>query len=184
MADELVRWGALLAPSAIPCSLSFPVYHIHFSLFSDWRCAVSSKFIDTQVLSISTEKFVLPRHACCIFSRLCCNGHSLLPSSYLSRIGRIENSLCSAYGHSPQGIYHLILHCPSTDSLRRSLFGDSLSLYDLWSRPSGVARLLGHSWSSTMPSFLGRDWTTTTSTTTLNKLHTNLALVLQRCVSE
>ena len=36
-----------------------------------------------------------------------------------------------------------ILHCPATDSLRRSLFGDSLSLYDLWSRPGGVARLLG-----------------------------------------
>ena len=29
------------------------------------------------------------------------------------------------------------------DSLRRSLFGDSLSLYDLWSRPWGVSRILG-----------------------------------------
>ena len=28
-------------------------------------------------------------------------------------------------------------------TLRRSLFGDSLSLYDLWSRPWRVARLLG-----------------------------------------
>ena len=61
----------------------------------------------------------------------------------LSRIGRIENPLCSACGHSSQDISHLILHCPATDSLRRSLFGDSLSLYDLWSRPWSVARLLG-----------------------------------------
>ena len=54
---------------------------------------------------------------------------------YLSRIGRIENPSYSACGHLSQDISHLILHCPATDSLRRSLFGDSLSLYDLWSRP-------------------------------------------------
>ena len=134
-ADELARRGALLAPSAIPCSLS--------PLFSDWRCTVSSKYFDTRVPSISTEELVLPRHARCVLSRLCCNGHSLLLGSYLSRIGRIENSSCSACGHPSQDIFHLILHCPATDSLRRSLFGDSLSLYDLWSRPWGVARLLG-----------------------------------------
>ena len=86
---------------------------------------------------------MLPRHARCVLSRLRCNGHSLLLGSYLSRIGRIENPSCSACGHSSQDISHVILHCPATDSLRRSLFGDSLSLYDLWSRPWEVARLLG-----------------------------------------
>ena len=86
---------------------------------------------------------MLSRHACCVLSRLRCNGHSLLLGSYFSRIGRIENSSCSACGHSSQDNSHLILHCPATDSLRRSLFGDSLSLYDLWSRPCGVARLMG-----------------------------------------
>ena len=101
------------------------------------------KYFDTQIPSISTEELVLPRHARCVLSRLRCNGHSLLLGSYLSRIGRIENSSCSACGHSSQDISHLILHCPATDSLRRSLFGDSLSLYDIWSRPWRVARLLG-----------------------------------------
>ena len=86
---------------------------------------------------------MLPRHACCVLSRLCGNGHSLLLGSYLSRIGRIENSSCSACGHSSQDTFHLILHCPAMDSLRRSLYGDSLSFYDLWSRPWEVARLLG-----------------------------------------
>ena len=119
------------------------ISHIHSCLISDWRHTVSSKFFDTQVPSISTEELVLPRHACCVLSGLCCNGHSLLLSSYLSRIGRIENPSCSACGHSSQDISHLILHCPATDSLRRSLFGDSPSLYYLWSRPWGVARLLG-----------------------------------------
>ena len=77
--DELGRWGALLAPSAIPCSLSPLVSCI----FSDWRHTVSSKFFNTQVPSISTEELVLPRHVRCVLSRLCCNGHSPLLSSYL-----------------------------------------------------------------------------------------------------
>ena len=142
-ADELARRGALLAPSAIPCSLSPPISCIHSCLFSDWRHTVSSKFFDMQVPSISTGELVLPCHACCVLSHFCCNRHSLLLGSYLSRIGRIENPSCSACGQSSQDTSHLILHCPATDSLRRSLLGDSLSLYDLWSRPWGVSGLLG-----------------------------------------
>ena len=125
-ADELARLGAVLAPSGIPCSLSSLISRIHSCFFSDLRRTVSSKFFDTQVPSISTEELVLPRHARCVLSCLRCNGHSLLFSSYLARIGRIETPSCSACGHSSQDISHLILHCPATDSLRRSLFGDSL----------------------------------------------------------
>ena len=91
-ADELARRGALLAPFAIPCSISSLISRIHSRLFSYWRRTVSSKYFDTQVPSISTEELVLPRHARCVFSRLCCNGHGLLFGSYLSRIGRIENT--------------------------------------------------------------------------------------------
>ena len=90
--------------------------------FSDWRRTISSKFFDTQVPSISTEKLVLPRHARYVFSRLRSNKHSLLLSCYLSRIGRIESPYCSACGHLSQDTFHLILQCPVTDSLRRSLF--------------------------------------------------------------
>ena len=133
-ADELARRGALLAPSATPCSLSPLIYRIHSCLFSDWRHTVSSKFFDTQVPSIFTRN-LCSCHACCVLSRLRCNGHSLLLGSYLSRIGRIENPSCSACGHSSQDTSHLILHCPVTDSFCGSLFGNSLSLYDLWSRP-------------------------------------------------
>ena len=125
-ADELARRGALLGPSAIHCSLSPLICRIHFSFFSDWGRTISSKFFDTQIPSISTEELVLPCHARCVLSRLRCNGHSLLLSSYLSRIGRIENRSCSAGGHPFQDISHLILHCPAMDSLRRSLIGDSL----------------------------------------------------------
>ena len=142
-ADELARRGAILASSEIPCSLSSVITRIHSSLFSDWSHTASSKFFDIQFPSISTEELVLPRHARCVLSRLRCNGHSLLLGCYLSRIGKIENPSYSACGHSSQDTSHLILHCPATDSLRRSLFGDSLSLYDLWSKPWRVARLMG-----------------------------------------
>ena len=54
-ADELARRGALLVPSAMPCSLSSLISGIHSSLFSDCSHTVSSKFFDTQVPSISTE---------------------------------------------------------------------------------------------------------------------------------
>ena len=93
---------------------------------------LSFKFFNTQIFSISTEELVLPRHARCVLSRLRCNGNSLLLSSYLSRIGRIENHSCCACIHPSQDTSHLILHCLATDFLRRSLVGDSLSLYDLW----------------------------------------------------
>ena len=86
---------------------------------------------------------MLLRHACCTLSRLCCNGHSLLLSSYLTKIGRIEDPPCSTCGHPSQDTSHLILHRSATDSLRLSHFDDSLSLYDLWSRPWVVALLLG-----------------------------------------
>ena len=138
LADELARRGALLVPPAIPCSLSY----LSYPLFS-WAGGILSH------LSSSTHRFPRfpPSNLCfyvmlAVFSRLRCNGHSLLLSSYLSRIGRIENPSCSACGHPFQNTSHLILHCPATDSLRRSLFGNFLSLYDLWSRPWGVAQLL------------------------------------------
>ena len=55
VADELATRGALLTPSAIPCSLSPLISRIHSCLFSDWRRTVLSKYFDTQVPSIFTE---------------------------------------------------------------------------------------------------------------------------------
>ena len=130
-ANKLVRWEALVVPSAVPCSFSPLISRIHSSFFLHWRCTVSLKSFDTQVPSIFTEELVLPCHTRCALSRLRCNGHSLLLSCYLSRIGRIENPSCSVCRHSFQYTSHLILHCPATDPLHRLLFDNSLSLYDL-----------------------------------------------------
>ena len=153
--DELARRGALLAPSAIPCSLSPLISRIHSRLFSDWRRTVSSKCFDTQVPSISTEELVLPRHARCVLSHLRCNRHSLLLGSYLSRIGRIENPSCSACGHSSQDTSHLILHCPAMDSAPLTLWRLSVSVRPLV-QTLGSCPDSGAPWSSAMPPSLGR----------------------------
>ena len=115
----------------LQCLVVSLISRIHSFFFSDWRRTVTSKFFHTQVSSISTEELVLPRHARCVLSCLRCNGHSLQLSSYLFRIGKIENPLCSTCGHSSQDTSHLILHSPATDPLHRSYFGDSLSLRPL-----------------------------------------------------
>ena len=107
-ADELARPKALLVPSVIPCSGCVFISRIHSSLFSDWRRTISSKLFDPQVPSISTEKLVLPRHTRRFLSRLPCNGHSLLSSCCLSKIGRIEYFSCSVCGHPSQDPSHLI----------------------------------------------------------------------------
>ena len=101
--------------------------------FSDWRHTVLSKFFDTQVPSVFTEELVLPRHARYVLSRLRCNGHSLLLSSYLTS-GLAELKILPA---APADTSYLILHFPATNSLA------TLGLYHLWFRPWGVSRLLG-----------------------------------------
>ena len=105
---------------------------------------------------------MLPRHARCVLSRLRCNEHSLLLDSYFSRIGRIQNPSCSTCGHLSQDISHLILHCPATDSLRHSLFGDSVSLRPLV-QTLGSCPASGAPWSSTMPPSFGRGQATNNS---------------------
>jgi len=42
-----------------------------------------------------------------------------------------------------QDLTHLLLDSPASEPLRRAIFGTASSTFDLWSRPWGVARLLG-----------------------------------------
>ena len=57
---------------------------------------------------------------------------------------------------------HLILLYPATDSMRCFFFGDSLSLYDLWSRPWRATRLLKLHGLPPCPPSPGRGQVTTT----------------------
>ena len=114
------------------------ISRVHSCLFLDWRRTVSCKFFDAQVPLISPEERVLPCHARCVVSRLCCKEFGLL----LNFLSSIENPSCCACGHLTQNTSHSILHCPATDSLRRSFFYDSASLRPLvWGLV--VSRFLG-----------------------------------------
>ena len=68
LGNDVAKRGVLLMPSAIPCSFSPLIFHIHSCFFSDWRHTVSSKFFDPQFPSISTEELVLPCHVHCVLS--------------------------------------------------------------------------------------------------------------------
>ena len=156
---------------AIPCGLSLFISCIHSYLFSDWRRTVSFKFFDTQVSSISTEKLVLPHHARCVLSRLCCNEHSLLLSSYLSRIGRIENPSCSACRHLSQkslisfGAVQLRTLCAA-----HSLVTLCLSLQPLL-QALECCPAYGAPWSFAMPPYLGRSRVATTTTSRISSVY-------------
>ena len=146
------------------------ISRIHSCLFSDWRRTgtVSSKFLNTQVPSISTEELVLSRQALCVLSRLWCNGHSLPVIFYLSRIGRIESFLQRMQTLVPG---HLSCHSalPSYGIFAPlALWGLSVTLRPLvptlGSCPASGAPL-----SFAMPPSLGRGRvTTTTATLVLN----------------
>ena len=113
----------------------------HFQYYN-WRRHISHSYMNHQVPEVSSEELYLSRPIRCELSHLRCQGYSLL-SSYLHRISRKENSACSACGHPIQDLNHLLLDCPASEPLRKSIFGSSLSTLNLWSRPICVARLLG-----------------------------------------
>ena len=160
-ADELAKRGALLVPSAIPCSLSALISRIHFCFLRSGAVLSHRNSLTHRIPRFPWRNSCsLPHHARCVLARLCCIGHSLLLSSYLSRIGRIEYPSCSACGHLFQDTSHLILHCPASDSLHHSLFVSLRPLVQtLGSLPAS-----GAPWFSAMPPFLGRGRVTTKTT--------------------
>ena len=104
---------------------------------------------------------MLPRHARCVLSRLCCNGHSILLSSYLCRIGRIENPFCGACrhlsSHSALSSYGLFVPL----ALRRPSLFLSLTVQPLV-QALGSCPASGAPWSSAMTPTLRRGRVTTT----------------------
>ena len=141
-ADSLAKAGVSLPTDAIPCPLPPVVAKVRYSQYRNWRRHISHSHVNFQVPEVFSEELLLSRPIRCELSPLRCHGHSFLLSSYLHRISRKENSACSACGHPLQDLNHL-LDCPASEPLRKSIFGYSLSILDLWTRPWGVARLLG-----------------------------------------
>ena len=134
-ADLLAKTGASLPTDAIPCPLPPVIAKVRYSQYRNWRRHISHSHLNFQVPEVSSEELLLFRSIRSELSRLRCHGHSLFLSSYLHRISRKENSDCSACGHPLQDLNHLLLDCPASGPLRKSIFGSSLSILDLWSRP-------------------------------------------------
>ena len=141
-ADLLAKTGASLPTDAIPSPFPPVRAKVRYCQYRNWRRHISHSHLNFQVPKVSLEA-PSSRSIRSELSCLRCHGHSLLLSSYLHRISRKENSDCSACGHSLQDLNHLLLDCRASEPLRKSIFGSSLSILDLWSRPWGVARLLG-----------------------------------------
>ena len=142
-ADLLAKTGASLPTDTIPCPLPPVIAKVHYFQYHNWRRHISHSYMNHQVPEVSSEELLLSRPIRCELSRLRCHGHSLLLSSYFHRISRKKNSACSACGHPLQDLNHLLLDCFASEPLRKSIFGSSLSILDLWSKRWGVARLLG-----------------------------------------
>ena len=135
-ADLLAKTGASLPTDAIPSPFPPVSAKVRYCQYRNWRRHISHSPAELwRLLLFRTIRSEL--------SRFRCHGHSLLLSSYLHRISRKENSDCSACGHPLQDLNHLLLDCRASEPLCQSIFGSSLSILDLWSRPWGVARLLG-----------------------------------------
>jgi len=133
-ADLLAKTGA--PTSRYPCSLptgSTPTTaKIRNTRCSLWRRNLSHISLFCQISSVFSDELALSRFVRCELSRLRCHDLSLLFSSYLCRIKRKKNSLCSACGHPLQDLTHLLLDCPASEPHRRAIFGTTSSIFDLW----------------------------------------------------
>ena len=157
-ANELARQGALLAPSAIPCSLILSLVSTLVFSRLEVYCLIEV------LLHTGSLNFYRGTSAHCVLCRFYCHEHCLLLSSYRCRVGRIENPSCSACEHPSQDISHLILHCPAMDSALLALWRLSVSLRSLV-QVLGSCPASGAPWLSAMPPSLGKGRVTTTSTT-------------------
>ena len=102
--------------------VSFLLSLISTLVFSRTGGILSHLNSSTHTSSLDFHRGTCALSSCSLCSLSRFNGHSLLLSSYLSRIGRIENPFCSACKHPFYDTIHLILHCPATDSLRLFLY--------------------------------------------------------------
>ena len=151
-ADLLAGTGASLPTGAVPGPLPPVIAKVHCSQYRNWRRRTSHSHLNSQVPEVSSDELFLSRSMRSGLSRLRCHGHSLLLPSYLHRISRKENSDCSACGHPPQDLNHLLLDCPASEPLRRSIFGSSLSMV----QTLRCGPTVGSPRSSSAPPSLGR----------------------------
>jgi len=127
-AGSLIKAGTTLpfSHTTDPRHCKDKAYH-----YSNWRRILYHNSLFFQISSVSSKELVLPLLIRCELPRLRRHGHSLLLSSYLSRVKWKENSSCSAYGHHLQHLTHILLDCPALEPLRRTMFSTTFSIFYL-----------------------------------------------------
>ena len=150
----LAKTGASLPTDAIPIPLPPVIAKVRYIQYRNWRRHISHFHLNFQVPEVSSEELLLSRSIRSELSRIRCHGHRLLLSSYLHRISRKVNSACSACGHPLQYLNHLLLNCPASEPLRKSIFGSSLSRSMVQTLRCGPT--VGSPRSSSAPPSLGR----------------------------
>jgi len=91
---------------------------LRHTCYSTWRRNLSHNFLLCQISAVASEELALP------------------PSFVLL------NS-CSVCGHQLEDLTHLLLDFPASEPLRLAIFGTTSPIFDHWSKPWGVDRLLG-----------------------------------------
>jgi len=137
-ADSLAKTRATRPITHVSCSLASTIANIRHTLYSLWRQNLSHNSLSCQIPSIFSEELAPPRLIHCELPQLCCHGHSLLMSSYLYRIKQ-KNSSCSTCGHPLQDLICLLRDCPASELVWHTIFGTISSIFDIYSRPWGVA---------------------------------------------
>ena len=125
-------------PDRVRCS-SHVVSHLWYLLISFVRHTASSKFFNTLVPSVSTDRGTCASLLCslCPLSSLLQRSQHSAKLSHLAWISIIENQSWGSCRHPTVHTSHPILSC-SANSLCCLLFGHYFSIYDLGSRPWGV----------------------------------------------
>ena len=137
-ADLLAKAGASLSTDAIPCPLPPVVAKVRYFQYHNWRRHISRFYLSHQVPEVSSEElllFALFAVSFPVFAAITTVFFYL--HIFTESVGRRILLVVPV-----DTLYRTSIISSST-VLRKSIFGSSLSILDLWSRPWGVARLLG-----------------------------------------
>ena len=140
-ADLLAKTGASLPTDAIPSPLPPVIAKVRYSQYRNWRRHISQSHLNFQVPEVSSEELLLSRSIRSELSRPRCHAHSLLLLIFTGSVGRRILIVVPV-----DTLYRTSIICSSTVLLLNPFANlplAPLSLLDLWSRPWGVARLLG-----------------------------------------
>jgi len=139
-ADSLAKTGATLPVTHVPCPLAPTIAKIRHTRYTLWKRNLFHNSLPSQVPSVSSEELARSLLIRWELSQLRCHGHSLLlPMQDKTKEEFFLQFLQtpSARSNSPS-----LLDCPASEPLRRAILHYTSSIFDLWSKPWGVAPLL------------------------------------------